>query len=405
MRSFLPASLLTLGLLVAVPDVAFAGEVERAEHTRLSEEMRKFAQRNVWSGVETSYRKLLDLEARGESIDAKEHLLGAQSARALGDATSARARYVRAKEGGAGADADPAIAEIDANFGAVSIKIERGYTGPRALTIAEPPFLPDQRACLEYVTKVVAEGQSYTGLLPLGDYTVDGKTFSAKVGETAAPVVLAPEKGAGAGTVWAGPRATVGVAFTTGGAPSADAESGLQAGAFGGGGARVGVGYGRGFTSKVGMVAEVGYHSLFGAPQSDGEALPANAQFVVSGNSLHMGYSWLGAEVRMGKLWLAAGPSWGMGRATVTGADGYCTSAADACPDLPDITSANARYQRLSGTVMAAGGTGSASFAVVNLGSLAGAVTLQGGAQSDSVRWYPWGQLAFTLAPSGSREE
>ena len=117
------------------------------------------------------------------------------------------------------------------------------------------------------------------------------------------------------------------------------------------------------------------------------------------------GNVWLAAEVRMGKVWLAAGPSWGMGKATVTGADGFCTAAADACPDVPDITSANARYQRLSGTLMAAGGAASASFAVVDLGALAGAVTLEGGAQSDSVRWYPWGQLAFTLAPSGSKEE
>ncbi len=404
MRPFVSACLLSLGVLAAVPDVAYAGDVERAEHTRLSEEMRKFAQRNVWSGVETSYRKLVDLEARGEKIEAKEHLLGAQSARALGDITAARERYVRAKDGGAAADAEPAIAEIDANFGTVTIKQERGYVGARALVAADPPFLPDQRACLEYVTKVVAAGQSYSGLLPLGEYTVDGRAMTAKVGEMAAPVVLAPEKGAGGGS-WSGPRAEVGVAFTTGGAPSVDAESGLQAAAFGGGGARAGVGYSHGFTSNVGILAEVGYHSLFGAPQADGEALPANAQFVVEGNSLHMGYGWLAAEVRMGKLWLAAGPSWGIGKATVTGADGFCTSAADACPDLPDITSASARYQRLSGTVMAAGGAASASFAVVDLGSLAGAVTLEGGAQSDSVRWYPWGQLAFTLAPSGSKEE
>ena len=404
MRPFVSACLLFLGVLAAVPSVAYAGDVERAEHTRLSEEMRKFAQRNVWSGVETSYRKLVELEARGETIEAKEHLLGAQSARALGDVTAARERYLRARAGGAAADADPALAEIDANFGAVSIQQERGYAGARALVASEPPFLPDQRACLEYVTKVVAAGQSYTGLLPLGDYAVDGKAFAAKVGETAAPVVLAPEKGAGGGG-WSGPRAAVGVAFTTGGAPASDAETGLQAGAFGGGGARAGVGYAHGFSSNLGVLAEVGYHSLFGAPQSGGEALPANAQFVVEGNSLHMGYAWLAAEVRMGKLWLAAGPSWGMGKATVTGADGFCTAAVDACPDVPDITSANARYQRLSGTLMAAGGAASASFAVVDLGPLAGAVTLEGGAQSDSVRWYPWGQLAFTLAPSGSKEE
>lgn len=404
MRPFLSACLLSLGVLAAVPSVAYAGDVERAEHTRLSEEMRKFAQRNVWSGVETSYRKLVDLEARGEKIEANEHLLGAQSARALGDVTAARARYVRAKEGGASADADSALAEIDANFGAVSLKLERGYLGARALVAAEPPFLPDQRACLEYVTKVVAAGQSYSGLLPLGEYTIDSKPFSAKGGEAAVPVVLAPEKGAG-GESWSGPRVIVGVAFTTGGTPAAEEETGLQAASFGGGGARAGVGYTHGFTSSVGVLAELGYHSLFGAPQSAGEALPANEQFVVEGNSLHMGYVWLAGEVRLGKVWLAAGPSWGIGKATVTGADGFCTAAADACPEVPDITSANARYQRLSGTVMAAGGAASASLAVVDLGSLAGAVTLEGGAQSDSVRWYPWGQLAFTLAPSGSKEE
>ena len=32
-------------------------------------------------------------------------------------------------------------------------------------------------------------------------------------------------------------------------------------------------------------------------------------------------------------------------------------------------------------------------------------LTVEGGAQSDFTRMYPWGQVAFTVAPSGSRRK
>jgi hypothetical protein len=59
-----------------------------------------------------------------------------------------------------------------------------------------------------------------------------------------------------------------------------------------------------------------------------------------------------------------------------------------------------ADYQQLSGTIMAGGGAASVSYAVVDIGSLRGAVSVEGGAQTDFVRLYPWAQAAFTIAPS-----
>ncbi len=390
---------------LAVP-VAHAGDLERAEHMRIFEEMKRMAQRNQWPAVEANYQKLLDLEKRGEKIEAREHVFGAQAARALGDVTAARARFVRAREAGASEEQVAPIAEIDASFAPVSLHIDRKYKGGALLAAKEPPFLPDQRACVDAAVARVAARAAYDGLLPVGDYTLDDVTFTVAAG-AAAPVsvTLAPPPVAKVsvdGLRWAGPRASLGVAFMNGAAP-ADGEAALQAGAFGGGGARASAGYAMG-AGRFGLVGMVGYHSLFGTPSVDGKELEASTLFDVKGNSMHMGYAWIAGEARLGRLWVAAGPIYGVGKAAVTGVAGACGSG-DGCADYPALAGDVGSYQRLSGTVFAGGGAGSVSYALIDLGKLSGALTVEGGAQTDTFRWYPWGQLAFTLAPATHKED
>ena len=62
-------------------------------------------------------------------------------------------------------------------------------------------------------------------------------------------------------------------------------------------------------------------------------------------------------------------------------------------------------HQRFTGDLRMGGGAGSLSFGLVDLGSLQGALTVEGGAQSDTTRLYPWGQVAFTIAPSAERRK
>ncbi len=404
---------LTFLLLVATfaAPPAFAGEVERAEHIRVSEEMRKLAGRNAWSAVDAQYRKLEELERKGEKLEAKEHLLGAQAGRSLGDVTAARARYAKAQAAGDTTEAATAIAEIDANFGRVELTFEPKWEGDRTLAAKVPPFAPDQRAALAIAVQRVADGADYIGLLPAGDYTIAGKAFNVVVGQ-AAVAKLRVERDPNAPKepfklAFVGPRAELGVAITSGGAvgeSGASEEAGVQATSFGGAGARLGVGVEVGLTETVGVIAQVGYHNLFGAAAYDGEPLASTDSYVVSGNSLHMGYGWLAADFRLGDLWLAVGPVWGVGSATVTGIDGYCATPGN-CDDITGATEDATRYQRLTGNILAGGAALSASYALVEMGSLSGAVTLEGGAQTDSYRWYPWGQLAFTVAPSGPAKE
>lgn len=398
-RTLLPVlTALALGLAV-VPD-AYAGDVEKAEHTRLTEEMRKLAQRNAWSAVEANYKRLEELEKKGEVISYQDHWVGAEAARSLGDITSCRARLERATKVEAKKEALDWLAEIDANYGRVAIQLDPKFQGDKTLTPATPPFAPDQRASVASAGAVLAGGKGYTGLLPAGDYTVGGQTFTvaaggAKVASVNVGPPPAPPKEPFK-PAYVGPRASVGVAFTSAGAPAA-AEGAVEAVGFGGAGARLGVGLEVGLTDTVGVLAEVGYHNLFGAPKAeDGSALAATDQFEAPGNSMHMGYGWLAATARFGDIWLAAGPLWGAGTGKVTGEAG----APDAATCESEFTTeCGLRYQRLSGSIKAGGGAASVSYAMLDLGSLKGAVTLEGGAQTDASRWYPWGQLAFTVAP------
>ncbi len=407
-RRLLPL-LAALAFTPLVLPVAHAGEVEKAEHTRIGEEMRKLAARNAWPAVEASFKRLEELEKKGEVITYREFMLGGEAARALGDMTAARARVDRAAKLDPTKEALEWLGEVDRNYGRVEISFDSRYQGPRTLTPAVPPFAPDQRASVTFAQAQLEAGKGYTGLLPAGEYSIGDTKVNVALGEKVATLRVgppaAPPKEAFK-LAYVGPRAQVGVAFTSAGDVddgSLSADSGLQAAAFGGSGARLGVGLEIGLSKTFGVIAEVGYHNLFGAPTRDGEPLAEREEYLTSGNSMHLGYGWLAANLRFGKVWLAAGPIWSAGGGVVQGVDSGCADGA--CGDYAGLADDGAAYQRLDGDVKMGGGAASLSYALVDLGSLKGAVTLEGGAQSDTFRMYPWGQVAFTIAPSASRRK
>ncbi len=399
-----------LGSSALVPH-AYAGEVEKAEHVRVSEEMRKLAQRNAWSAVEAQFQKLIVLQSSGEVLTMQELTLGIQAAQNLGDITAARSRLSQAVRIDATPEFVQQLADIDANYGHVKIAYDQRYGADRTIVAKVPPFAPDQRASIAIANNIVAAEQDYDGLLPTGDYSVGTHEFTIAAGKDTGSVTVSPGSGESKAFefAWVGPRATVGVAVLTAGAlnsAGSSADAGLQATSFGGLGARLGVGVDMGLTRHVGLLAEVGYHDLFGAARYDGEVTESADSTAVKGNSIHMGYGWLAASFRFGKLWAAAGPIWGIGGGSVTGADGYCVAnPSDAsCVDSAGLGEQNAPYQRLSGRIMAGGGAASVSYALFDAGSFSGAATLEGGAQTDSYRLYPWGQVALTLAPQSKSD-
>jgi len=407
-RRVLPL-LAALALAPLAISPAHAGDVEKGEHIRISEEMRKLASRNAWSAVEASFKRLEELETKGEVISYKEFMLGATAARSLGDMTASRSRVERASKLDPTKEALDWLSDVDSNFGKVDITFDAKYTGERTLVATVPPFAPDQRASLTFAAAQIAAGKPYTGLLPAGEYSIGGQTVSVATGEKVAALRLGPPPSAakqGFALAYVGPRAQLGVAFTTAGDVdngSLSSDSGLQAGAFSGSGARLGVGLEVGFSQNFGVIAEVGYHDLFGAPSRAGETLEDRQEYLTSGNSLHLGYGWLAANLRFGNLWIAAGPIWSAGGGVVTGLDDGCLDGG--CGDFAGLGDDGESYQRLAGDIKMGGGAASLSYALVDLGSLKGALTVEGGVQSDSLRTYPWGQVAFTIAPSASRRK
>ena len=132
------AALAIASLYMTAP--AMAGEAEKAEHIQLYEEMRKYAARNAWAGVEAIYKRLLELEKKGEKLNYEDHRLGAESARATGDMQACRDRLARAAAAKPSDEVNGFLSEIDANFGAVDVHFDsRAKEGASAVP-AMPPF-------------------------------------------------------------------------------------------------------------------------------------------------------------------------------------------------------------------------------------------------------------------------
>ncbi len=386
-------------LMIASP--VYAGEVEDAEHIRLTEEMRRLSKRNAWKGVEAAYIELEHLrDKRDVELTYEDYWLGAQSARAMGDINAVYTRLKLAAKVEGSREVIEWLSDLDANYGQVDLESKKKEDV--ALAPAAMPFAPDQRAAIEAAQLEVTEDGEYEGLLPKGQYTFGPETIMVEAGGELLELVLVDERPPKEERepfelAYIGPRINIGPAFTSAGEPSAvswDAE-GFQPHGFSGMGARAGVGLEAGLGEKLGVLAEVGYHGGFGSAVSDEDLnAPAGSPYELEAQKLNTGYGWLAGELRLGKLWLNAGPVWSVGSA-------YTSDIPDASEGAPCVNCVVAAR----GTIMAAGGAGGVAYALTDIGNLSGALALVGGAQSDGSRLYTWGQLGFTLAPASPKSE
>lgn len=403
--------------LALAPAVAHAGEVEKAEHRRLSEEMKKRAQTNAWSGVERSFQELLELQKKGEPLTYQDWFLGAQAARGLGNISDCRGRLEQAIKVEATDEAKNWLAEIDANYVRVSLRSTDKESAAQ-LAIEGMPFAADQRKAVETAQQQVAESRGFEGLLPVGSYTFSAGDASEKFALASGQAPVEVKLGAadvapdpdGGGLAYVGPRLDVGGAFTMAGAARTPEEIVGPTDSFGGPGARVGLGVEMGLSKSFGLGVQVGYHNLMG-----GGATPAgdNGEYTIKGDQIHMGFGQLTANLRFGNVWLGVGGLYGAGVGNATGispeqfviacqAEGTPETA---CAEFAQDTDALAQLP-WSGSLKMPGATASFSYALFNLGpSLKGAVTLQGGAMVDNQRSYPWGEVAFTIAPVPARRK
>lgn len=405
----------SLPVLALVPSTAHAGDVEKAEHRRLSEEMKKRAQTNAWAGVERSFEELLELQKKGEPLTYQDWFLGAQAARGLGNMADCRSRLEAAIKTEATDEAKNWLAEIDANYVRVNLR-STDKESAAELSIEGMPFAADQRKAVEAAQQKVLETRNFEGLLPVGSYTFAAgeakQSFQLASGQAPVEVKLGaasapPPADGGGGLAYVGPRLDVGGAFMMAGAARSPAEIVGPTESFGGPGARVGVGVEAGLSKSFGLGVQVGYHNLIGGGST------ALGDYTLPGDRIHLGFGQLTANLRFGNVWLGAGGVYGAGVGTSTGispeqfviacqAEGTPETT---CAGFADDTDALAQLP-WTGSLKMPGATASFSYALFNMGpSLKGAVTLSGGAMLDNQRSYPWGEVAFTVAPVPARRK
>lgn len=183
--SGLRAAPLAVALAVALagPLATPAAACDEAEKLRLTEEQKKLASRNAWTGVERAYEALQTTKCELEYANL---FLGAESARRLGKVYEQYERLTQALAVAPEVDADtgedprPKIQDsldaIDAAYAKVEI---RGDPRRRpVLSRPEMPFAPDQRSAIERAQTVIAETGSFRGMLPFGDYVVGEQEFT-----------------------------------------------------------------------------------------------------------------------------------------------------------------------------------------------------------------------------------
>ncbi len=400
-----PAALLT-------SDTAHAGDAAaEAEHTRLAEEMRRLAGRNVWRGVDEAYKNMLALEKQGVVLSYDDHWIGAQAARDLGHITQVYNRLVRARDVQKTDEAQSWIDQIEASFGKVKLAVDARWEGEAALAPKVVPFAPDQRAAIGSAQIRVKEAGMYEGLLPFGEYTFADKTFTVTA-DGVLELTLAPE---GVAKVRAprtpsgrrdGIRIDLGPGFMNAGTPSDASSLGVQADGFGGMALRAGVGWEVQVAENVGVLAQVGYHGLYGGAEGSTavDDLLGNPYTDPTGDRMQLFYLWGAGTLWLGELGISLGPTWAGGSAQTAGTLNGCTSGKGSTCDSGGAAYGNdgSTGARVSGDVFTGGGTLGLTYNLFDFPGMKsgrGGISLYGGAQSDLVRLYPWGQIAFSIAP------
>ncbi len=376
---------MTLIAASAWSPVAHAGEAEKAEHLQLYEEMRKYAARNAWAGVESNYKRLLILAEKGEVLTYEDHRLGAEAARALGNMGACRERLINAGKVKPSDEVKGFLADIDASFGEVDIRFGRTAKEGAAAVPVMPPFAPEQRQAITFANTRLSAREPFEGLLPAGDYAIGETTFAVVAGKAVEVTVGEAAVASGGGDFKAsgGVRVAIGASLTSAGA----ADSGPVAGGFGGPGIRAGVGYELAVSPVLGVLGQVGYHGFTGSAGTDGEEVNFE-QFsgtAPTQNQLRLGYAWLAGTARFSGLKVGVGPLMGVGSAQVT-------------PSSPGPGAYSVVPLTASVTLFGVGG--SVDYGLVKFGSYQLALGVEGGAMLDAERMWPWGELALTLEPS-----
>lgn len=171
--SYAVAAALSVAGIAASESNAFAAcsANDAAELTRLRGEMGTRLKKNAHSGVVATFQEMLKLGKKGCEIKPDDYKGGGYSAQNSGDIATALEWYKAAS-------ASNDVANIQTRYGQVNIKEKKGeLTKEGGL-----PFAPDERAALEKGAEAVKANGKFEGYLPIGKYTLGGKTFEVTAG-------------------------------------------------------------------------------------------------------------------------------------------------------------------------------------------------------------------------------
>ena len=394
---------MVLALSFSTPTYAVSTAEAEAEHTRLAEEMKKLGGRNAWRGVDAKYVQMLELEQDGAALSYNDHWLGAQAARDMGRITDVYFRLLRAKDVEPKKEALDWLAEIDSKYGQVKLDHDSRYKGETTLTPEMMPFAPDQRAAIGAATLVIDDTEKFAGLLPFGKYTYGETVFEVVEGGGLVDVYLEPKvkskKGGGESRRRRdGLRIELGPAYTVVGDTKAKS---LQAQGFAGGGVRAGAGWELELFRSVGLTAQGGYQGILMGENHESN-VTTNPVTETVRDGLNLFYASAQLTYWFGDLGLTAGPSWAGGIARTKGITSNCGTG-EGCEQVGDLTDATYDEIPVKGTVMTGGWTSGLFYGFVDIPGVKngrGGISLNVGSQTDATRFYPWAQIAFTIAPA-----
>lgn len=382
----------------------------RAEQVRLSAEMQKLATRETWEGVEGLYVQLLSLEKNGQALTAAEHLLGAQSARALGDVAGTRERLEMAISRGADGQIQDWVSEIDRNYGWVSLQVPTRQRDDHALSARQAPFQSDWRFAIDFAHRAIADSGVFVGYLPAGEYLLGETAFTVVAGETmelqlqrrrrvssteiaqstgsdvsesavSQPVARSTTDAAG----WHG-RMRLGGGLGSVGAPR---QAGIEPLPFQGSALGFGLGVGRGVLPWLDLGAELDVNHVQGTD-----------------SQVSLGQLWVMASASYSRLSVEMGPVFGGGVGSAVGVDGallyeHCTTLPEqACLGLEQGVIAVEKAQT-QGQILASGMAIGADVTFASTGAVDWWLGLDAGGLSDGSRLYRWSRAALGVRFGG----
>ncbi|MBX2799168.1 MAG: hypothetical protein KTR31_15955 [Myxococcales bacterium] len=377
--------LVVMALVLGLPGAAMA--CDNAEFLRITEEQKKLAARNAWTGVERAYGNLIGTRCE---LQFEQHFLGAESARQLGKTWEQFERLTQAHALRPEPSVLDSLAAIEEAYGRVDIQGD-----PRRrpeLTRPEMPFAPDERKGIEWAQTVMSETGSFYGMLPAGKYLVGPLEFTVVAGQPFEVIAVGNASKVGTNTAsllrYLAPVISIGPAFL--GTPQTNrvttlADGGHQFSPDGvflsGFSAQVGAEAGFTYSEPaLGVAATLGYRGGFGVDVFHGVNL------------------WVAAVARPGNLRVALGPQYQVVAGRGTGVADWFDRGQDPTTDR----NGDIRY---AGLAWGPGVQGSVGYGLLDFDALQGVVELGGSWHSDGARSYFGFGLRVGIVPTVPRFE